>query len=253
MKTKGLIKKAALFSLSMLFALLSLSSCSADNSRIPQDTEGKEKTLTHPGQNLADKVGSFKLGDKDFTLYQDSEDFQNTFGEQSTVWYSKEIVDKFNKENGEKAEYQNNIWSYIVQDGVYCGDASFYQTDDSGTNVFFSFKTIFDYGDKETFDFATNISYTENDEVKKKDFPYEVDKIRFSVNGLTTGTATREQLEQYLGEGMYAPPQYDVAYSSEMFSFEDFILVAHFDTNDIFKAVNIFRTDFEDYYKEYFK
>lgn len=238
-----------MLSISAVTVLLSLSSCSADADKTPQETEKKEKILTHQGQNFTDKVSSLKFGDKEFTLNCNSEEFQNTFGEQSTIWYSKEIVDKFNKENGENVEYQNNISSYIVQDGVYCGDVNFYQADDSETGVILDLRTVFDYGNEE-FKASKDISYTENGEVKKKDFPYELDKIRFSIDGFTTGTATREQLEQYLGKGGYGPQQ---NHSTEMFAFEDFTLVIYFDADDVFKGVTIFRTDFEDYYKNILK
>lgn len=253
MKTSNLIKNTLLLSLSALCTLVLFSSCSTDNSDKTPQEKSKEQILTHPGQNLTDKVNTFKLGDKDFTLSEDSEAFQNIFGEQSTIWYSKDIVEKNNKETGEDVEYQNMILSYIVQDGVYCGDAAFYETDDSGKNILLSFNTVFDYGDKEMHDKATNISYTENGEVKRKDFPIEVDKILFSIDNLTTGTATREQLEQYLGEGKYDPPTEDYDYSREVFAFEDFTLVTYFDNNDIFKAVYIFNSDYNDYMSEYFK
>ena len=249
MKTKSIIKKAALISISALTVLLSLSSCSADTDKTPQDTGKKEKILTHQGQNLTDKVSSLKFGDKEFKLQCNSEEFQNIFGEQSTIWYSKEILDEFNKENGENEKFQNTVSTYIVQDGVFCGDVTFYQSDNSKIDVILHLGTAYDFGDKEKFDIAQDISYTENGKVKKKDFPFETDKIRFSIGQFTTGTATREQLEQYLGKGKYAELQ---NYSREAFAFEDFTVVTYFDPDDIFKGVYIFRTDYDDYFDDIF-
>lgn len=250
-------KKTALL-LSALGALSLLSSCSFVNlSAAPKATEKEdtknERILTHPKQYLTDKVSSFKLGDKEFSLTEDSGSFRNIFGEQYTEWYSKEIAEEERKKLGDDVEYKNMICSHIVQNGVYCADINFYQTDDSGTNVLLVFSTVYDREDKENFHIAHNISYTENGKVKKGDFPYETDKICFSVDGLTTNTATRGRLEEYLGEGhRIVSEEPDARYSMETFAFEDFTLAAYFDMDDIFKAVYIYPAKYNEYMDKYF-
>ncbi len=251
MNRKTKIFVAVLISLSALFTLSLLTSCSVDNTN-PKESEttpeSSKKLLTHPGQNLKDKVNSFKLGDREFDLSLDFDGFKKVLGDEMTVWYSKETVDNFNEEISEyidfKYEYDGQLATYIVQNETYCGDLIFVYNDNSDKYEFFSLKTTFDYGDKEKFDTAKDISYTENGEIKEKDFPIEVDKICFSIDNLATGTTTREQLEQYLGNGEYTS---DTAYSIEIFAFEDYYFAAHFDTNEVFKAAFIFPTNFGDY------
>lgn len=239
MKTKGIIiKKAALISLSMMFALLSLSSCSADNSKTPQDTEetgtNGEYTFIHSGQKLTNKVSSIKLGDKEFDLSLDFEGFKAIFGDEMTVWYSKDTVDDFNDANDENYIYDNYIYASVVQNGVFTADLGFIYNESTKKYDFLSVQTVTSYNFS-----GHNISYTENGEVKIKDFPVETDKVYFSFDSLTTGTTTKKQIDDMLGEGEIFEHS-DKGYIMETCYFDDYKTVFYYDNSEIFKGIFIF-------------
>ncbi|MCM1298146.1 MAG: hypothetical protein NC203_08650 [Firmicutes bacterium] len=229
------INKAKIFIIPALILSLSLLFSACGNSQA-ENREGSERALTHPGQYLTDKISSFKLGDREFGIDNDYEGFREVFGDEMTAWYSPDKL-------GEESNYDNKIMTHIVQNEVYSGDLEFAYDKNSKKFELWVLRSEFDYGDRETFDFAIDISYTENGEVKKKDFPIEVDKIAASIDDLNTGTATAKQIEQYLGKGKYESGD---NYSREIFAFEDYTLVTYYDGGGIFKAMTLYPANFKE-------
>ncbi len=218
--------------LSLLFTACANSDTQKQDNSETEKTE--EKALTHPGQYLTDKVSSFKIGDKEFTPSLNYDGFKEVFGDEMAAIHSGS--DEGSGEHNSDSIYDNKILAFIVQDGVYCADIDFAYDENLKKFSLWHFHSVFDYGDKETFDKIQGISYIENGEVKEKDFPIEVDKVVISVGDLTTGTATREQVEQYFGSGIYESGDTS---AREMFAFEDYTLGIYFDSDDIFRAISL--------------
>lgn len=235
-KAKNL--NAFLLLLSALFSLSLLTSCSTDN----PDTQGKATEqiteaygINRPGEYFTDKVSSLKLGDKEFDLPLDFDGFKAIFGDEMTVWYSKE-----NDENHELEKYifDDYIFTSVVQDGVYTAELYFIHNMNTKKYDFYMIKTVnnFILADKDT---ASNISYTENGEIKIKDFPIEADKVIFSIDGLATGTATKEQIDKLIGEGEVFDHS-DKGYILEAYYFEDYKMTLYYDTSQTFIGAYIF-------------
>ncbi len=227
---KKLLIPILTFCIPLLFTACTNSDTQKQDNSETEKTE--EEVLTHPGQYLTDKVSSFKIGDKEFTPSLDYDGFKEVFGDEMSAMHSGS--DEGTEGHNNDIIYDNKIFAFIVQDEVFCADIDFAYDENLKKYSLWFLHSVFDYGDKETYDIATNISCIENGEVKEKDFPIEVDKIVISVGDFTTGTATREQVEQYFGSGIYA---HDDTYSREAFAFEDYTLYIYFDNDDIFRAI----------------
>lgn len=241
MNRKTKIFKAVLITFSALFTLTSFASCSIGDE--PKDSEAApettKKSLTHPGQYLKDKKNFFSLGGKTFDFSLDVEGFKEVFGDEMTIWWSKEMEDEVKKEGediGLLPSYYDDVFATIVQNGVYSADVHFTYNKNTDKFEVQYFQTTYDFGDKEKFDIMPNVAYTENGEMKRKDFPYETDKIDFSVDGFHTGKANTEQVSERLGECVSAKSD-DVCYMRQGYSFEDYNLILYYNDEGILKGV----------------
>lgn len=244
MNRKNKIFKAVLITFSALFTLSSFTSCSIGNE--PKDSvaapETTEKSVTHPGQYFKDKKNFFSLGGKRFDLSLDYESFKEVFGDEMTVWWSKEMEDEVKKEGediGLLPSFYDDIFATIVQNGVYSADVHFVYNDKTDKFEVQLFETIYDFGDKENFDIAKDVAYTENGEMKRKDFPYETDKIDFSVDGFSAGKANKEQIAERIGECRTYDSKED--YIVQGYYFEDYSLIMRYNGEGILNGVFIFK------------
>ncbi|MBD5081046.1 MAG: hypothetical protein HDT44_04700 [Ruminococcaceae bacterium] len=251
MNRKNKIIKAVLITFSALFTLSSFTSCSIGNE--PKDSEATpettEKTVTLPGQYLKDKKSFFSLGGKTFDLSLDFESCKEIFGDEMTVWWSAEIADKaysevFDELNIEyvgSADSENHIYTHIVQDGVYTANLDFIYNEETEQFDVLLFQTTFDildfnFDNKEKI--ALDIAYTENGEIKTKDFPYETDKIDFSVDGFSMGKANNEQVAESLGECKIDKEE---GHIRQQYLFEDYSLVLFYNNEGILKGAMILK------------
>lgn len=227
MKTKSFIKNITLFSMSVLLALFSLSSCSNLISKDPQEPE--VNFFEHKGEKLTDKVCSFKLGDKEFDLSLDREGFKAIFGDEMTEYRSEDEKD---------LSYNDNRYIYadVVQNGVYTGNLTFLYNKKTKKYDFLSVESVVDH-----YFNGKNVYYTENGEIKTKDFPIETDKFTFTLSNLQTGTSNKQQINDLFGEGKDLDGDPDDGYMREAYYFDDYLMIVYYDSSVIFKGVFIFR------------
>lgn len=231
---KGALSSLLLISVSALFLVTSCSNKSEGGLDFPR---------THPDQNLSDKAVAFKLGDKTFDLSLDFEEAKKLFGEEMTVWWSKDIVDEINEEHDDIDEkYDDWIYTYIVQDGVYSADLNFKYNEKDDKFELHTFQTVYDFEDKEKFDVMHNVYYTENGKKQKKDFPYETDKIVFSIDGLAMGTATNEQLAGHFGKGSIDMDEDGIHIRRQVCVYEDYTIVTYYNNDGVFRGIFLFPT-----------
>lgn len=198
------------------------------------EQETKAYYKNRPNEYFTDVASSLKLGDKEFNLSLDYDGIKAIFGDEMTVWDSKE-----NDENHESEDYifDDYIFASVVQDGVYTAELSFIYNKNTKKYDFCMIQTVnsFNLGDT-----ASNISYTENGEIKIKDFPIETDKILFAIDGLATVTATMEQIENRIGKGEVYDHS-DKGYILETYVFEDYRIDLYYYINQIFSGAFIFK------------
>ena len=225
MKAKRFIKNITLFSMSVLLALFSLSSCSNLISKDPQEPE--VNIFEHKGEKLTDKVSRFKLGDKEFDLSLDREGFRAIFGDEMTEYRS---------EDEKYLSYNDDCYIYadVVQNGVYTGKLGFLYNENTKKYDFLSIQSIVDNV------YQKNVHYTENGEVKIKDFPIKTDKFDFCLDDLKTGTANKQQINDLFGEEKINDNSSDSGDTMEAYYFDDYVMMIYYKSG-IFNGIFIFK------------
>ncbi|MDE6580051.1 MAG: hypothetical protein K2K41_05920 [Ruminiclostridium sp.] len=100
---------------------------------------------------------------------------------------------EYHSEDEKDLSYNDDrcIYADVVQNGVFTGTFGFLYNENTKKYDFLSIVSTMDNA------YQKNVHYTENGEVKTKDFPIKTDKFEFYLGDLKTGTANKQQINDF--------------------------------------------------------
>ena len=203
-------------------ALLMLTACQSSDAEADNAHDGSD--MSHQGEYLTDYIQTLSINGKEFSFPASFDEMKETFGDDMKSQYPNYFRAVLDRENG-------TYWviGEFVFDGYYWGHINFLTENENGENAVqdwfrpdFLTPSLDDFEDGGIRD----VTYWKDGKMVTEDFVFEEGRIPCSLNGFTTGEATRADISGYFGETSCSDPENGVMMDS--YVFEDYTLTLYY-------------------------